>query len=135
MKKIWPDAPLWLKRSNVQQSSYHGGTLQGNSCKRLLEKLDILESMCPLECLPFLAALKAFKEVVASCFGLTLKPDYIEEIRSFRSRYLDLEINVTPKVHAVFFHITEFCEKHGVGLGIYSEQASESVHAHFKKIW
>ena len=42
-------------------------------------------------------------------------------------------VNITPKIHAIFFHIPEFCGNHSVGLGRHSEQASESVHASFKK--
>ena len=38
-----------------------------------------------------------------------------------------LEISVTPKVHAVFFHVQEFCELTKMGLGPWSEQTSESV--------
>lgn len=48
---------------------------------------------------------------------------------------MELGIEVTPKVHAVFFHVKEFCEKNGLGLGFFSEQAMESVHFDFKSTW
>ena len=41
-------------------------------------------------------------------------------------------VNVTPKIHTIFHHVTEFCGQFGA-LGRYSKQASESVHADFKK--
>ena len=46
-----------------------------------------------------------------------------------------LGISVTPKVHTVFYHIEEFCSLTKMGLGPWSEQASESVHKEFNKCW
>ena len=40
--------------------------------------------------------------------------------------------NVTPKAHYIFCHVEDFCNFHGVGLGVFSEQACESVHARFR---
>ena len=51
----------------------------------------------------------------------------------FKESYLDLQILVTPKVHAVLFHMPEFCRRRGTGLGIFYEQASESAYNQFKK--
>ena len=67
---------------------------------------------------------------------------------------MDLCITVTPKVHAVFEHISEFLEQTAdefavnsepsagdsvadvyPGLGFWSEQASEAAHSDFAKIW
>ena len=42
---------------------------------------------------------------------------------------------MTPKVHAVFYHVSEFCEKKQMGLGFFSEQEMECVHFEFKRIW
>ena len=38
-------------------------------------------------------------------------------------------------MHAVFFHVEDFCEVVGMGLGPWSEQATESLHADFNKVW
>ena len=46
-----------------------------------------------------------------------------------------LGLNFTPKIHAVIFHIPEFCLHTKRSLGFYSEQASESVHHDFSLIW
>ena len=48
---------------------------------------------------------------------------------------MQLEISVTPKVHAVMFHIEEFCDMTGKGLGPLSEQTSESLHHEFTESW
>ena len=37
--------------------------------------------------------------------------------------------NVAPKAHYIFCHVEDFCNFHGVGLGVFSEQACEAVHA------
>ena len=65
-----------------------------------------------------------------------------EDIEKFKAAYLDLDISVTPKVHIVFSHLYQFLadinasnsgEWHG--LGMYSEQAFEAIHHHFKSRW
>ena len=33
------------------------------------------------------------------------------------------------------YHIRQFCEKHNTGLGIWSEQSTESLHSDFEKTW
>ena len=52
-----------------------------------------------------------------------------------KKSYLHLEISITPKVHAVFHHIKDFCSKTAKGLGVYSEQAMETVHFDFLQTW
>ena len=132
---IWPEACMWLKACNVETESYHGQSFTGNSARRLLKNVDKLQSMCPIECLKYVKVFRAFERVVTSCFGTSLDSNYRENIQRFRDAYMDLSVRVTPKIHAVFHHIAEFCERKGCGLGPYSEQASESVHHDFNKIW
>lgn len=76
-----------------------------------------------------------FRFVVKACFSQNLEPNFQECIAKFRESYLDLEISITPKVHAVFFHVEDFCLKHKKGLGFFSEQAMEAVHFDFKLVW
>lgn len=70
----------------------------------------------------------AFDQVVSACFGKELKSDYKEHIKKFFYCVKKLCITVTPKVHALIYHVPEFIEMTGHPLGFYSEQASESVH-------
>ena len=91
--------------------------------------------------LPYIECLEAFSEVVDSCFGMQLKNNYEDSINKFKSLYLELPISVTPKVHCIFFHVSEYLKiinKDGgsnFGLGYMSEQAFESVHSNLKKKW
>ena len=68
-------------------------------------------------------------------YSKVLSSDYQQNINAFKKVYKELKISVTPKVHAVFFHVSEFCNLKKMGLGPWSEQASESVHHDFKKTW
>jgi hypothetical protein len=61
--------------------------------------------------------------------------NYKHHIEEFKTIYTGLNISVTSKMHAVFYHIPEFCEKKQCGLGAYSEQASEAVHYDFECVW
>ena len=46
-----------------------------------------------------------------------------------------LNISVTPKVHAVMYHVADFCNLKGMGLAPWSEQTSKSLHRDFTMIW
>lgn len=46
-----------------------------------------------------------------------------------------LGISIKPKVHCIFKHVKEFCQKHQVGLGLFSERTFESAHDEFKLTW
>ena len=140
----------FLKSAGVVRQAYQGGQhLEGNQCKRFLDKLDLLESQLQskdslviVQGMPFVQALRAFKDVVEQCFKVNLDPDYKTSISNFKKQYLDLEISVTPKVHIVFQHIIEFLdlvnrdtEDMPKGLGYFSEQAFESVHSDMAIQW
>ena len=136
MLNVWPACSEWPKQCNITQDPMHGGAFNGNACRLLLAKVDILQSMSPIQVQPFVEAFRAFAEVVKSCFGTELLPSYLDCINNFKTKYTDLAdlnyVNITPKIHAIFFHVPEFCSKENTGLGRHSEQASESVHASFK---
>lgn len=134
LQRIWPDAEKWIELANVQRQAYHGGVLNGNGCMKLLQHINILEDSlkCPQK--QFIAAFHAFKAVVDACYGMNLG-DFREAILEFSSAYTALEIRITPKVHAVMFHVRDFCERNTSGLGIWSEQSTESLHSDFDKTW
>ncbi|CAH0558757.1 unnamed protein product [Brassicogethes aeneus] len=60
------------------------------------------------------------KIVVKSCFGSNLDMDCNEKIQQFLKDFLELQINVTPKLHAIFIHIHKFCLLKNCGLGKFS---------------
>ena len=74
-------------------------------------------------------------DVVTACYGRDLSSTYKADIEKFKSAYKALKISVTPKVHAVMFHIEEFCETKRMGLGPWSEQCTESFNHDFNTTW
>lgn len=132
------DTTKWTELCHVQRKVTCGNfAFAGNACKTLLEKVDVLRSFCSVGCLKYVQCFIDFKEVVKSCFSIKLHENYRIKIEKFQQSYLDLKISVTPKVHAVFFHVVHFCDKTNEGLGFYSEQAQavESAHHDFEITW
>ena len=109
--------------------------MEGPACHALLKKVHVLELALPRRLTKFATTLSCFDKVVTACFKHELEPDYLVKIERFRTSYLKLGINITPKVHAVFDHVGEFCKKKNMGLAKFAEQASESVHRDFLQEW
>ena len=135
LEKQWAGALKWAEQCHIEREAMHGGSFSGRSCHKLLSNVDLLRSLCPINALPFVDCFKALKDVVHTCFGWTLSDDYTKAIELFKEAYMALDIPVTPKVHCIFHHVQEFCEKKNEGLGRWSEQAIESLHADFKPTW
>ena len=136
MNKVWPQSDDWLKSCFVRKKKdYHGGAFEGNGCRKLLKNIDNLKQICPEEHALFVDAFSTFNDVVSACYGSQLHPEYKAKIVEFKNAYLKLKVSVTPKVHAVFYHIEEFCSLKKMGLGPWSEQTSESLHHEFTDCW
>jgi hypothetical protein len=95
----------------------------------------VLREKAPAKIAKYVATLECFNEVVHACYSQTLDDDYERIIEKFKVSFLSLRISVTPKVHAVFHHVAEFCTKTEMGLGPWSEQTSEAVHHDFEQMW
>ncbi len=136
----------YARALGIGASPYHGGQFTGNDCHKLLENADVLEQMfqsCGALCaMPIVRAFRAFREVQRRCFGLWLLDGYDAAIEQFACAYRDLDLLVSPKVHAVIQHVGAVLHNQSTtsgepphGLGFWSEQASESVHADFSRMW
>ena len=131
--QVWQNADEWPKMINIQQQPFHGGQFAGNECRKLLRNVDSLQQLAEKHAcflaFPFIETLRKFDAIVHACFGNTLQQNYCELIEEFKASYLNLpNTSVTPKAHAVFFHVTQFIDRHNHSLGIFSEQATESLH-------
>ena len=133
MSKVWPGSEAWLKACFVKKEEYHGGAFEGNDCRKLLKNIDSLREICPEKHQDFVRTYSNFNDVVTSCYGTNLHKNFKHNIAKFKREYLKLNISVTPKVHAVFYHVVEFCDWKKMGLGPWSEQTSESLHHEFTK--
>ena len=47
---------------------------------------------------------------------MTLNIAYVQHIKDFKNSYLQLPVSVTPKAHAVFYHVPEFIALKGTAL-------------------
>ena len=63
----------------------------------------------PPSCAKFINTFKSFNEVVSSCYGAELHPEFKDKIAAFKKHFINLGISITPKVHTVMFHIADFC--------------------------
>ena len=95
----------------------------------------LAEKACAYKAQGFIETFCNFRDVVSSCFGKSLEGDFKEKIEKFKDSFLSLPVTVTPKAHAVFYHISEFIDRHGSALGLFSEQATETMHSKFKTHW
>lgn len=133
------EAEEWVKKCSVSREVYFGkSSFNGNSSRKLLRNIDQLRRISEKydgHCLKYVKCLEDFDSVVKSCFSSDLDPKFESHILRFEKSYIALDIPLTPKVHALIKHVPYFCGKHEKGLGYYSEQAMESVHADFKKTW
>ena len=135
LEKKWPEVIEWPSSLNIEKEAMHGGTFAGNGCRKLLSHIDKLERIVPDEHKDFVAAFRSFNDVVVGCFGQCLRDDYKDRISTFRENFEVLRLRPTPKIHSIFFHVSEFCDLKQSGLGTWSEQAFESVHSDFDKHW
>ena len=126
--------------NHVVPSSYHGGAFTGPKIMKLLGLLDKLDASLPADLHPYVEALSLLSEVLSTCFtveGPGNKP-YKELIDRFEASVKQLTVSITPSLHSIFDHVKDFYDLSGVliGLGLFSEQAGESIHHMFEKeIW
>ncbi|PAA58256.1 hypothetical protein BOX15_Mlig012838g9 [Macrostomum lignano] len=125
----------WLQSHGIVRAGYRGGTMEGNACRKLLLMAEVLLEDVPHELQPFAQCLICFNSVVNGAFGQELVPDFGERIENFGAAYLALGLTVTPKVHVLLCHVSDFCHRTGRALGTCSEQAVESAHSDFQRTW
>ena len=113
----------WLEKNSIQRIEYRNGQMNGNDCKKLLQKLSKLKSQLPRRLWKFVTALEKFNKVRLSCFSQELLPSFKQDIMEFKKAYEKLNIPMTNKVHVLVAHVADFCEKKNKGLGFFSEQA------------
>ena len=139
---IFPQVKEWPQFLAIEKKKWHGGQFVGNDCKRLLENVDFLQSLgakyANFQVMPFVDTFRSLNKVRISCFGNKLDPDYNNVLEEFKANVMtmvqmpNLGVNITPKMHFIFFHVSDWCENSNDGLGLVSEQAGESIHHEFR---
>ena len=134
----------FLKDNNIVRKQKQGRPgLDGNQARIFTKAADKLSQRIEEEgwdvftkVQPCVVALRALDKVIQDCFGQDLKPSAHTSIKTFLRLYRDIPgLSVTPKVHFIDQHVLQFLDMEappGVGLGFYSEQATEASHFDFK---
>ena len=137
-------AMLWPTKLKLIAKNYQGEIFEGNACRKLLKESDklhdseIYEHVGPLKLQPYITAFKTMNEIVRDCF-CTHRADTAnldENLIKLRKALESTGITQTLKIHIILDHL-----KQGIsllsndGLGLWSEQAGESVHREYLKYW
>ena len=93
------------RKASCTKGGITWGSFNGNDSGKLLKQVTILEELAPSNVQGFIDTFKAFNKVVIACYSKNLSPYYKQKI-VFRKYYRTLGINMTPKVHVIFHHIT-----------------------------
>ena len=136
LEAIWSQSMNWLQACNIKKGEYHGRSFAGNDSRKLLQNVDSLEPLKPPSSRgKYVSAFNSFNEVVSSFYGTELHPEFQYKIAIFAKDYMKLGITMTPKVHAVMFHVAKFYLMMGWGLGPWRGQERDSVRYDFKETW
>ena len=135
-------ALLWPLKLKLVAKNYQGEVFEGNACRKHLQESDklldpeIYEHVSPLKLQPYVAAFQTMNKIVHACFSMQ-RADITSLDENLNKLRKDLErtgISQTLKIYIILDHL-----KQGIlllnndGLGLWSEQAGESVHREFLK--
>ena len=158
IRRELPEFKEFLHKLNLDREKYEMYTtkcnFEGNDCVTILNHIDdfIASTTCGVGTLPGLLVqphlhfLRAFSKVVSSCFGFNLEPDYGEKIDLAKEAFNSLvkataglmprrrQVRYFYKVHVALLHVKDFVKDFGP-LGPYSEQAGETAHSWWSKLW
>ncbi|CAH1106006.1 unnamed protein product [Psylliodes chrysocephalus] len=138
-------ALLWPQKLKLVSKNYHGEAFEGNACRTLLKRADVLLEPEISEHLggslalqPFIAAFRAMDKIVHSCFAVRrVQSELSHHIKDLKTALLAIDVTETLKIHITLCHIEESLEflNDDEGFGLWSEQAGESIHREFLKFW
>ena len=134
---------LWPQKLGVAVAGYHGRTFEGGACRKMCKNSDrllgqdVLGSTSPLILQPYVAFLKSMDKVVVDCFSTgKVGTDLKSHLSDLQVHFEATGLSETLKIHVVLKHIPEcLAPLNGHGFGLYSEQAGESIHRVFLRIW
>lgn len=131
------------QKLNLISKHYHGNTFEGNHCRMMIKHAEKLRDKkilgtCPIfHVIPYIETFKSLDKLVSKCFT-TKKIDssYETDLSQLKQNYLATNLPIILKVHVLFEHLQQgLFFLNGSGLGLYSEQAGESIHHEFLLSW
>ena len=142
LQEAIPEASDWPASLHLHKEQYHGSGFEGNEVSTLLKNVDrltLILQQCNREGegQRFVAVFQRFYELnhVYSEPQVNLQ-NLHTKIDGFMKAWKDSGLNLIPKVHLIQAHLAEFVQLRGSrNMYIYSEQAHESLHAEYAKVW
>jgi hypothetical protein len=134
LNRKWEEnkAYKWAEERSIARAHYHGGCLDGNSCKTLLSKADQLYDALPRHLGKFADALRAFNKVRIACLilGPTVQPrnTVISECIYGSRNQCNHQSSFCLDSRAVLLHQKAKRPRHFLGAG-------QSVHADFGSVY
>ena len=126
-----------LYKYKVFRSEYWNGTLEGNSCSRLLDNLEDIQF--PKISMKFVSALIALKHVKDMCLGNVRKLGWQKSIKNFREAWHETDLSWSLKSHILSDHYEEYFYRYesiaDAGAAISSEQSGEMLHSRLQRVW
>ena len=138
-------ALLWPRKLNLISRDYHGECFEGNACRTHLKEAELLNdpkiyhSVGYFAILPFISAFKNMNKIVEK-YSVTKKITDFDDL-PFLLRQLEIDLKNTNvsfslKLHVFLNHSPQCLQfLNNDGLGLWSEQAGESIHRKFKQIY
>ena len=148
-----------LTKSNIKRQQFHGGTMNGVCCRRLLDNVDVIfekimivvseklstkKTMCNEQKYQLTEVVSSFKslfECIDVVFSkLRILDPTVEEIKEIENAikalerlWIDLDLNVTPKMHILTTHTVEQVVRFG-GIADKVEDFIEKSHQIGKRL-
>lgn len=135
---------LWPKKLNIISKNYHGELFEGNACRKLLKEAhelndsEIYRNVGYFAIVPYINAFKAMDKIVHKYFSQrNLQSELERDVNDLKKNFEATGVSKTLKIHMIIDgHLKDCLENLGkFGLGIWSEQAGESIHREFLYFW
>ncbi|CAH1115806.1 unnamed protein product [Psylliodes chrysocephalus] len=137
-------ALLWPSKLKLVAKNYQGEIFEGNACRKLLQESDklldpeIYEQVGPFKLQPYVAAFKTMNKFEHDCFSTQRADmtDLYENLEKLRKNLESTGTSQTLKMHNILDQFKDGISlSNNDGLGLWSEQAGESVNREFLKFW
>ncbi len=119
----------------IVRKEYHGKSLEGRQCSKLLPCSAFLKEVVPPSATPLVECLEALHRVVVGVFGQIVDPETENDISTFEETFMGAmrthNPRMTPKVHMLIHHVPEYVRRTGIQLGSTSVQSPKWQHTFF----
>ena len=73
LEKVWPGVAEWTAQCCVEREGYHGGSFTGNGCRKLLNNISKLRTLCPSQQNIYIHSFESLNLASDKIYRLTMK--------------------------------------------------------------